>query len=106
MTIGQRIKNRREELGLSQDELAKKLGYKSRTSINKLELGQRKIQMPKVKLIAEALSTTPEYIMGWEDKDEKNDDYINAVRELILSIPEEKREAFLKYLENGADIIK
>ncbi len=34
MTIGQRVKLRREELGLSQEELAKRIGYKSKTSIN------------------------------------------------------------------------
>ena len=37
MDIGERIKLRREELNLSQDELAKKVGYKSRSSINKIE---------------------------------------------------------------------
>ena len=36
MTIGQRIKERREELDITQDELAKRLGYKSRSSINKI----------------------------------------------------------------------
>ena len=38
MTIGQRVKIRREELGMSQEELAKKIGYKSKSSINKIEL--------------------------------------------------------------------
>ena len=36
MTIGQRIKVRREELNMSQEELAKRIGYKSRSSINKI----------------------------------------------------------------------
>ena len=35
--IGKRIKKRREELRLSQDELAKKVGYTSRSTINKIE---------------------------------------------------------------------
>lgn len=39
MTIGQRVKIRREELGMSQEELATKVGYKSKSSINKIELG-------------------------------------------------------------------
>ena len=39
MTIYDRIKLRREELGMSQQELAYKLGYKSRSTINKIELG-------------------------------------------------------------------
>lgn len=37
MTIGDRIRKRREELGLTQEELAKKLGYASRSSVNKVE---------------------------------------------------------------------
>ena len=36
--IGQRIRKRREELNMSQDELARLMGYKSRSSINKIEL--------------------------------------------------------------------
>ena len=38
MNIGQRIKQIRESMGLSQEELAKKLGYKSRSTINNLGL--------------------------------------------------------------------
>lgn len=37
MDIGERIRARREALGMSQSELARKVGYKSRSSINKLE---------------------------------------------------------------------
>lgn len=67
MTIGSRIKIRREELGISQTELAQRLGYKSRSSINKIELGERSITQQKIKAIADALNTTPSYIMGWKD---------------------------------------
>ncbi|MCD7810386.1 MAG: helix-turn-helix domain-containing protein [Ruminococcus sp.] len=48
-TIGQRIKTRREQLGLSQDELAKRLGYKSRSSINKIELMKHNLTQRKTK---------------------------------------------------------
>ena len=71
MTIGERIKHRREELGLSQDELARLVGYKSRSSINKIELGFRDLTQSKIKKIADALQTSPSYIMGWLDE-EKN----------------------------------
>lgn len=67
-TIGSRIRNRREELGLSQDELGRRLGYKSRSSINKIELDQRNLTQSKIKAIADALETTPSYIMGWENQ--------------------------------------
>jgi transcriptional regulator with XRE-family HTH domain len=66
MNIGQRIKQRRLELNLSQDELAKKVGYKSRSSINKIELS-RDLPLKKVELMAKALETTPSYLMGWND---------------------------------------
>ena len=66
MDIYQRIRNRREELGMSQDDLAQKMGYKSRSSINKIEMGLNDISQSKVVEIAEALDTTPAYLMGWE----------------------------------------
>lgn len=72
-TIGSRIRNRREELGLSQDELGRRLGYKSRSSINKIELDQRNLTQSKIKAIADALETTPTYIMGWSEQDQKFD---------------------------------
>lgn len=67
MTIGERIKYRREELKMSQEELAHKLGYKSRSSINKIELGANNLTQSKIKAIADALDTTPSYIMGWDE---------------------------------------
>ena len=68
MTIGQRIKIRREQLGLSQAELAHRIGYQSRSSINKIELDQYSLRQSKIKAIADALDTSPAYIMGWEDE--------------------------------------
>lgn len=79
-TIGNRIRKRREELGLSQDELGKRIGYKSRSSINKIELGHRNLTQSKIKAIADALETTPSYIMGWDE----NNPQLDALIEEIL----------------------
>ncbi len=68
MKIGDRIRDRRMELGFSQDELAKRLGYKSRSSINKIERDASGLPQTKIEAIANALDTTPGYIMGWEEK--------------------------------------
>lgn len=73
MTIGDRIKNRREELKMSQEELAHLIGYKSKTSINKIELGVQNLKQSKIKEIANALQTTPGYIMGWDDNPEPSE---------------------------------
>lgn len=65
MEIGDRIKKRREELGMSQEELAKKVGYKSRSSINKIEIDGRGLPQSKIVAFAKALETSPAYLMGW-----------------------------------------
>lgn len=62
--IYQRIKARREELGLTQEDLAKRMGYKSKSSINKIEMGKNDIPQSKVVAFAKALETTTAYLMG------------------------------------------
>lgn len=69
MDIGDKIKLRREELGMSQDELARKCGYASRVSISKIESGQRDVPKDKIAVFARALRVLPEYLMGWTDED-------------------------------------
>ena len=66
--IGERIKSRRLELKMSQEEIAAALGYKSRSSINKIEKDDRNLPQDKIFAIAQLLRTTPSYIMGWEDE--------------------------------------
>ncbi len=66
MTIGSRIRKRREELHITQEELATKIGYKSRSSINKIEMNVQQLKQSKVLALAMALDTTVDYIMGWE----------------------------------------
>ena len=66
MTIGERVKNARLKKGLTQEELAHKLGYKSRSSVNKIEL-ERDIPRSMIVKIAEILDVTPAYLMGWEE---------------------------------------
>lgn len=66
MSLYDRIRIRREALGMSQEELAFKLGYKSRSSINKIELGKADISQSKIKAFADALDTTVAYLMGWD----------------------------------------
>lgn len=67
MTTGDRIKKRRNELGMTQEELAKKLGYASRSSVNKVEKS-RELSNKKVKLYSDALKCTPAYLMGWDEE--------------------------------------
>lgn len=65
--IGKRIRLRREELGMTQEELASRLGYKSKTTITKIENGTNDIVQSKVIEFAQILNTTPAYLMGWSE---------------------------------------
>lgn len=64
MKFYEKIRARREELGMTQDELAKLLGYKSRSTIAKIEKGENDITQSKITAFAQALKTTPGELMG------------------------------------------
>ena len=70
MTVGERIAARRKELNMTQDELAKKLGYKSRSSINKIELEWSNVPLSKLEKVARALDCEASYLMGWTEVSE------------------------------------
>lgn len=69
-TLYDRIKSRRTELGLTVEELAHKIGYKDKSSISKIENGKADIPQSKIAAFADALQTTPAYLMGWEEQPE------------------------------------
>lgn len=70
MSIGERIKARRIEMGLTQSELAKKLGYTDRASVSRVESGQIDLPQSRIVKFAEALRVSPSYIMGWDQEPE------------------------------------
>lgn len=70
MNIYERIRHRREQLDMSQEELASKIGYKDRTAVSKMENGQRQIKQSMIVKLAAALDTTPSYLMGWDKEDD------------------------------------
>lgn len=78
--IGQRIRMLREQKGMTQEELALKCGYKSRASINKIEL-KRDAPIKKLVPIAYALGITPAELMGWESDDPVVNDIAAAILE-------------------------
>ena len=71
-TIYERIRARRIELGLTVEELAKKMGYKDKSSISKIENGKADIPQSKVTAFARALNTTTAYLMGIDTAKERS----------------------------------
>lgn len=66
MTMYDRIRDLRIKNGMSQDDLAKAIGYKDRSMITKIEAGKVDLSQRKIVAFANALRTTPGYLMGWE----------------------------------------
>lgn len=113
MLLGNRIKQLRMQRNMSQDELAKKIGYNSRSSINKIELGINDIPQSKIKAIADALLTTPAYLMGWEDLEQptpKSNGYptvrIPVLGDVAAGVPILAQQDIIGYEDIPADMAK
>lgn len=64
MSVGANIKKRRFELSMSQQELADAIGYKTRSTIAKIESGENDVTQKRLAKFAEVLDTTVEALMG------------------------------------------
>ena len=106
MTIGKRIKDLRTSLDMTQDELAKLTGYKSRSSIQKIESGERDITQSTIAAFAKALKVTPSVIMGWEENNESNTapDYSNIKG--IMPLPEMRKIPLIGAVACGEPIYR
>lgn len=70
MTTGERMKQRRKEIGLSAEKIAERLGV-SPATIYRYEKGDiEKVPVDIFAELAKILQTTPAYLMGWEEKPE------------------------------------
>lgn len=97
MTIGEKIKSLRESKGMSQVELAEKV-QASKQTIYKYERGiVTNIPSDKIELLAEALGTTPAYLMGWYEE-EKSINLVNDDEELTEYLEELKNRPELRMI--------
>ena len=123
MDLADKVRKRREELGWSQEELAHKMGYSSRTSINKIEMG-RPCSQKIIARLAEALDVSIAYLMGWDQEmidsiaeiQKEANEYDDEVEKNILSFNEEFAEAhfspaeifqlkmFMRSMKNSAEV--
>ena len=106
MTIGERIKKRRTELGLSVDDIAEKLG-KGRATVYRYENGDiEKLPTTVLEPLARVLKTTPAYLMGWEENNENNaaPDYSNIKG--IMPLPEMRKVPLLGAIACGEPIYR
>lgn len=102
--IGARIKELRLNNNLTQQQLADKLHYKSRSTINKIELGINEIHPAKLRGFAHALNTSLEYILGWRKDPNIYENKINIHLEdgtiINYTFDNEKIDKILEFIRN------
>ncbi len=94
MEIGDRIRKRRMELGWSQRELAKRMGYSDNSTLARIEQGKVDVYQNKVVQFSEVLGVSVAYLMGWLDDEQKNDFIAEAVLKMRTD------ETFASVVEN------
>lgn len=67
MTVGDRIQKKRKELGISQTDLAKKVGISKQTLYKYEKNIVTNIPLSKIEEISKALHVPKSFLMGWED---------------------------------------
>lgn len=104
--VGDRIKSRRIELNMSQQELADLAGYKSRSTINKLELSDN-ITARNIERLSAALRTTPEYLMGWSNIKPVDDKTVLTKQQReLLKVTEGMTKSQMEKVVSYAEFVK
>ena len=107
MDIGERIRKCRENLDMTQEELALKLGYKSRSSVNKVE-NSRELSINKVRDYAKALGVSPAYLMGWTEHKPDNAELVADISgnpqllsciEKLTNLPKDDQQLVYGYVD-------
>jgi transcriptional regulator with XRE-family HTH domain len=84
MTLYERIRQLRIQSGMSQDDLAKAMGYRDRSMITKIESGKVDISQKKIVAFANALHTTTSYLMGLDESSPPEDQPKNDNIRLLI----------------------
>lgn len=72
MNIGEKIKQRRIELGWSQRDLAEKMNYSNHSTVGKIETGKVDIPQSRIVQFSEVLGVSVAYLMNWEETQKNN----------------------------------
>jgi transcriptional regulator with XRE-family HTH domain len=97
MTKGERIRAKREELGISQTDLANSVGISKQTLYKYENDIVTNIPSDIIEKLANKLNCSPAYIMGWDLKDIENA-FCKNVGMRILNLSSDARKEVLNYL--------
>ena len=106
IAIGKRIKDLRIELNMTQEELAARCGYKSRSTINKIELGINDIPQSKINAFARALNTTTSYLIGMQEQTPSPTVTEDDIKVALFGGSEEVTDEMWEEVKNFAEFVK
>ena len=92
--IGKKVRLRREELGLTQQQLADKMGYKSKSTINKIELDINDVSQKNLEKLANALECDVMYLLS-----ERPTSVIVEYSEKLARLSDDNLESVKKYID-------
>ena len=109
MDMYDRIRNRRKELGMTQDELARLTGYNDRSSIAKIEAKKADLSQSKIIAFAEALKVTTSYLMDGDGKEkiikkEENNIFSQLTEEELAKLEKFNNMSTVMFMNEGNDI--
>lgn len=105
--IGEKVKERRLELGMTQQELAEKVGYRSKGSINKIELNKSGVSQSLLLKLAEALRISPMYFIEDDLPPESYSKRHLLMYALMLSrLSERNQDSAIQYIKYLSDTEK
>lgn len=99
MTAGDRIRAIREAKGMTQEELAFACGYKTRSTINKIEKTAGETRLSTLMKIAAVLEVGSSYLI-FGDQDDQDDE----AHRILRSLTQEQRDAAVTFLKAMADL--
>lgn len=95
--VGRNIAAARKRAGFTQEELAARVGYKTKSAINKIELGIRDLPQKKIAAFADALGVTPGHLMGWDEKPAEELQNMGAMAAQVI-MDQDAMEVMQKYM--------
>ena len=106
LNVGKRIKERRKELDMPVDALAKRLN-KNRTTVYRYEKGDiENLPIDILGPLAEALDTTPAYLMGWDSKPNRDTATVGELLKLMRIQRNMTIEEYSKEIGVSADDLR
>ncbi len=95
--IGNVLRARRLELNLTQEELAKKMGYRSKSTINKIELNKHDVNQKQLVKFAKVLDVSPSYFIG--DMEIETNGDVKKCTEMLSGLSEKNLAVAMQYIE-------